>query len=68
MYWSLLAILLAGTPVPDKLSPYRGQTVVWVEIEAPAYEDVFELQRLVEIHSTVGVRMDEKKTVAFLGR
>ncbi|MEC9464568.1 MAG: POTRA domain-containing protein, partial [Myxococcota bacterium] len=49
MYWSLLAILLAGTPVPDKLSPYRGQTVVWVEIEAPAYEDVFELQRLVEI-------------------
>ena len=49
MYWSLLAILLAGTPVPDKLSPYRGQPVVWVDIEAPVYEDLFEIERLIEI-------------------
>ena len=49
MYWSLFAILLAGTPVPDKLSPYRGQPVVWVDIQAPAYENLDELERLIEI-------------------
>ena len=40
---------LVGTATPDKLSPYRGQPVVAINIEAPSSENPEELKKLISI-------------------
>ena len=40
---------LVGTATPDKLSPYRGQPVVAINIDAPITENPEELKKLISI-------------------
>ena len=41
--------VLVGTATPDKLSPYRGQPVVSINIDAPSSENPEELKKLISI-------------------